>query len=161
MNYWLPTRARAMADLYEDDILLWSERQADLLRRLARGERVNEQIDWDNLVEEVESVGRTERRACESYLVQALIHELKTRGWPNARDVAHWRTEIRGFRSEARKAFTPSMRQRIDVEELYRDALYRLPEAIDGRPPLPLPEKCPFTLDELLTLPSERRRANG
>ena len=34
-----------MSDLYEADILLWSEQQAALLRRLAAGERVNEQID--------------------------------------------------------------------------------------------------------------------
>ena len=149
-----------MADLYEDDILLWSEQQADLLRRLALGERVNDQIDCDNLVEEVESVGRTERRACEPYLVQALIHELKVLGWPSVREVAHWRREARGFRSDARKAFSPSMRQRIDVNDLYRDALDRLPKVNIGRRPLPLPETCPFTLDELLTPPREKR-SNG
>lgn len=42
---------------YEADILLWSEHQAELLRRLAAGERVNDQVDWKNLIEEVESVG--------------------------------------------------------------------------------------------------------
>ncbi len=49
-----------MNDLYEEDILTWSERQAELLRRLAAGERVNDQVDWQNVVEEVESVGRSE-----------------------------------------------------------------------------------------------------
>ena len=34
-----------MSDLYDNDILLWSEREAALLRRLAAGERVNDQID--------------------------------------------------------------------------------------------------------------------
>ena len=41
---------------YDADVLLWSERQAVLLRRLATGERVSEQIDWDNVIEEIESV---------------------------------------------------------------------------------------------------------
>ena len=39
-----------MSDLYDTDILLWSERQADLLRRHAAGERVNDaSIDWPNI----------------------------------------------------------------------------------------------------------------
>ena len=46
-----------MNDLYDEDVLLWSEQQAALLRRLAAGERVNEQIDWENVIDEVESVG--------------------------------------------------------------------------------------------------------
>lgn len=34
-----------MSDFCEDDILLRSERQAELVRRLAAGERVNDQMD--------------------------------------------------------------------------------------------------------------------
>ena len=45
------------------------------------------------------------------------------------------------------------MRQRIDVETLYRRALRGLPESLDGQPPLPVPDACPFTLDELLGTP--------
>jgi hypothetical protein len=44
-------------DLYDDDILWWSEQQAELLRRVAAGERVNDQVDWDNVVEEIEALG--------------------------------------------------------------------------------------------------------
>jgi hypothetical protein len=139
-----------MADLYEDDILLWSERQAGLLRRLARGERVNDQIDWDNVAEEVESVGRSELSAVRNLLVQALLHDLKVRAWPQAREVPHWQAEARGFRGDAAQSYSPSMRRRIDVSELYQRALDRLPETLDGQPPLPLPECCPFSLDELL-----------
>ena len=45
-------------DLYDTDILLWSEQQAELLRR-----RAANALDWDNLVEEVEAVGRSELHA--------------------------------------------------------------------------------------------------
>ena len=45
-----------MSDLYEDDILLWSEHQAEALRRRAANE-----IDWENVAEEIEAVGRSQR----------------------------------------------------------------------------------------------------
>ena len=57
--------------LYERDALAWSERQADLLRRLAAGERLNEAVDWPNVIEEVQDVGLSELRAVRSLLVQA------------------------------------------------------------------------------------------
>src|SRR5438270_13014652 len=44
---------------YDTDILTWSERQAALLRRIAAGERINDEVDWPNVVEEIESVGRS------------------------------------------------------------------------------------------------------
>ena len=84
-----------MSDLYESDILEWSDQQASLLRRLAAGERVNDQVDWDNVAEEIESVGRSERNAVESHLVMALLHDLKAEAWPLSRDVEHWRAEAR------------------------------------------------------------------
>jgi hypothetical protein len=139
-----------MSELYENDVLRWSEQQADLLRRLARGERVNAQIDWENVTEEVESVGRSQLSAVRALLVQALAHDLKAEAWPSSRDVPHWRAEARGFRDQAAEAFTPSMQQRIDVADLYRRALRRLPDTIDGQRPLPVAETCAVTLDELL-----------
>jgi Domain of unknown function DUF29 len=45
------------SDLYGDDIHLWSERQGALLRRLAAGEAVSDQIDWPHIVEEIEDLG--------------------------------------------------------------------------------------------------------
>jgi hypothetical protein len=134
-----------MNDLYDDDILTWSEQQAELLRR-----RSANALDWDNLAEEIEDVGRSQLRAAESHLVQALLHDLKVAAWPLSRDVPHWRAKARGHRDDARAAFTPSMAQRIDVSALYRRALRRMPETNDEQPPLPVPESCPQRLDDLL-----------
>ena len=140
-----------MSDLYDTDILVWSERQGALLRRLAAGERVNDtDLDWPNIAEEIESVGRSEWRACESYLVQALTHMLKAEAWPLSRDAPSRQADARHFRHEAAAAFAPSMRQKIDLARLYRRALSELPETMDGQAPLPVPEACPVTLDELL-----------
>src|SRR5215472_10248269 len=131
-----------MSDLYETDILLWSEQQAELLRRHAAGERTNDGA--------IEDVGRSERNSVESHLVQALLHDLKAEAWPLSREVPHWRAEARGHRDDARRRFSPSMSQRIDVAKLYREALHRMPETMDDVPPLPVPSVCPVTLAELL-----------
>jgi Domain of unknown function DUF29 len=139
-----------MSNAYDADILSWSEHQAALLKRLADGERVNDQVDWPNVVEEIESVGRSQLAAVRSLLIQALVHDLKAEAWPLSRDVPTWRADARGFRQDAADNFSPSMRQYLDVSALYAKALRRLPETMDGQPPLPVPEVCPVTLDELL-----------
>jgi Domain of unknown function DUF29 len=140
-----------MSDAYESDILLWSERQAQLLRRLAAGERVNDLVDWENVIEEMESVGNEQLHAVESLLLQALVDILKAQGWPLARDAENWRADARGFRAQATNRFAPSMRRKLDTACIHRQALRALPETMDGQPPQPLPEVCPATLEELLS----------
>jgi len=139
-----------MNDLYETDILDWSERQAALLRRLAAGERVNDQVDWENVVEEIESVGNEQVHAVSSLLMQAMAHRLKAIGWPDARDVANWQADARRFAIDAADRFTPSMQRRLDLARIYHRALRTLPDQRDGAPPLTLPAECPWSLQELL-----------
>jgi Domain of unknown function DUF29 len=140
-----------MSDLYDEDILLWSERQAELLRQHAASARTNDAIDWPNIIEEIESVGNEQRFKVESLLRQALIHMLKAHAWPLSGEVPHWQAEARVFRGEAADRFAPSMRQRINLARIYRQALRGLPDTIDGQAPLPVSETCPVTLDELLS----------
>lgn len=141
-------------DLYEQDVLCWSETQADLLRRLARGERVND-IDWAHVVEEIEDVGLSQLQAVQSHLRLLLVHLLKIHGWPAAAARHHWRGEASAFQQNAAQRFTPSMHQRIDINRLYIQALEQLDgEEYDERRSQPAPEMCPFTLDDLL---NERR----
>lgn len=137
--------------LYERDALAWAERQAELLRRLAAGERLNETVDWPHVIEEVRDVGLSELRSCQSLLQQALAHLMKLRAWPESASVAHWREEAGTFLDDAARRFTPSMRQRIDLDELYGKALRRVrPASDDAAGAGSLPEACPFTLEELL-----------
>ena len=141
-----------MSDLYDQDIVLWSEQQAELLRRHAAGERMNSAgLDWPNIIEEIESVGNSELRAVESCLRQALTHALKIQAWPTAPYIGHWRVEARVFRGEAVDRCTASMRQRIDLTRIWRRALQGMPDEIDGQPPAPVPSTCPDTLDNLLS----------
>lgn len=137
--------------LYERDALAWSDQQAALLRRIAAGERVNGSVDWANIIEEIQDVGLSELRACESLVQQAISHLLKLHAWPDSRAADHWRDEVGTFLDDAARRFTPFMRQRMDLGGLFARALRRAKSARDdtGRPRL-LPESCPYTLDDLL-----------
>jgi hypothetical protein len=141
-----------MSDLYDTDILEWSEHQAEALRRVAANDRLNSlSPDWPNIIEEIESVGREPLHAVESLLVQALLHMLKAQAWPGSSAAPGWRAEAIRFRGDAAGRFSPSMRRRLDLARLYARALRALPETIDNTAPLPVPTTCEVTLEDLLT----------
>ena len=132
--------------LYDRDALAWSEQQAALLRRLQAGEKVNAALDWANVIEEIESVGRSELHAVEGLLVQALVHLIKVAHEPDAPARRHWLGETVAFLAGAERAYAPSMRHRLDLDRLQRQAVRQMRPTIDAA----LPEACPYTLDELL-----------
>jgi hypothetical protein len=141
-----------MGSLYDADFLLWSEQQAELLRRLAAGERVDDAVDWPNLIEEVGDLGRIELRAVESLLDVGLRHLVLVHVAPRPEPVPHWRAEARAALASAARQVTPSMVARLDIEDLWRAAREFAGDklAADGGPARPLPEACPFTAAELL-----------
>lgn len=143
------SEALETTSVYDTDLLVWAETQAALLRRLAAGERPNG-LDWENIAEEIEDVGRSLIAAVEGVLLQSLVHDLKAEGWPLAPYVEKWRAEAKLFRAQASLRFAPSMRQRIDIAELYANALRAMPDTVDGQKPLPVPPTCPVTLEALL-----------
>ena len=65
---------------YEHDLYAWTQTQGAALRRRAANE-----IDWDNLAEEIETSGRSDRREIRSRLEVLLIHLLKWRFQPELR----------------------------------------------------------------------------
>src|SRR5215217_167601 len=111
------------ATLYAEDVETWAELQVDALRRLAAtpGSWGNI-IDWENVLEEIESLGSEQRRAVESLLENALAHALKVVGDPNSLSTERWKKEIVNFLRQARKKIKPAMRSRIDIEEIWQDA---------------------------------------
>ena len=138
-------------DRYDRDILAWSERQSALLRRVARGERLND-VDWDHVVEEIEDVGLSELNAVRSCLRQMIVHLLKLHGWSGHSACQHWRSEFVAFQSELSDRFSPSMRQRIDLAGIYQRCLRQVCLlTYDDQKPQPWSQECPFTLDDLLT----------
>jgi hypothetical protein len=141
-----------MSDLYDTDIVAWAEDQARALRRRAANE-----IDWDNVAEEIESVGNEQRHAVESLLINIMQHRLQIMAWPTAAAVPHWQHEIDGWwvQVERRLRRAPKLRADIEAElpELYLDALRSMYREVDGVPRPPMPSDCPFTLAGLIVAP--------
>jgi hypothetical protein len=140
--------------LYDDDILLWSEQQAAVIRRLGATRRdLPNELDVENVAAEIESVGRSELAAVQSNLQLILVHLIKLLVEPEAGSTRHWRSEIAAFYSEARRRYSPSMRQRIDVDELWQSAREQSMLAYEGAQQHlvgALPMNCPFSLDDLI-----------
>lgn len=144
-------------DLYSTDFVRWAEHQAERLRRLERGERVND-LDWPNLIEEVEGLGRSETKGVRSLILRALEHLLKAAAWRAAVDAPGWRHEAAVFLRDARLDWTPSMDRQLDVDELYATAMENvLGLAYREGPPGPLPITSPFSLRDLLPLDRKAR----
>src|SRR4051812_32219054 len=102
------------AELYEEDFLLWTHEQAKLLRAAAE-RRVNFPLDWENLAEEIESLGKSQRSELRDRLTTIVEHLLKLeystareprRGWEDT--VMRSRVAIDGLLQD-----NPSLRREI------------------------------------------------
>jgi hypothetical protein len=136
-------------DLYDRDLLAWSRTQAERLRRIARGERVND-VDWDHVIEEIEELGRSELRAVRSPYAVALLHALKVVSWPGHGANRTWQVEIATFLLQARERFEPGMRQHLDVAGLYASALRQIEGLAVEEPPQQVAEATSLTVEELI-----------
>lgn len=142
--------------LYDDDIVTWAEQQAAALRALGERADLSNAIDWENVAEEIESVGRSQIRAVESLLSQTLAHCLKRLSAPDVPSAVHWRQEIGTFQIAATGRYERAMRQRIDMDRVWSAAIEHAKNglAIYGDTLLPhVPMRCPLTPDELLASP--------
>ncbi len=105
-----------MADsLYERDFVLWTEEQAEHLRQAARtGSTLP--LDWENLAEEIESLGRSDRREVRSLVQQILVHLLKLACSPSERPKLHWESEVSLFRTQLELCLrdSPSLRRNLE-----------------------------------------------
>ncbi len=100
---------------YDGDLVLWAEDQARSLRDAARA-RVNLPIDWDNVAEEIESLGKSQRRELASRIGVILVHLMKLQASPATTPRAGWRETIIEQRNEIIRLLedSPSLRQTVD-----------------------------------------------
>jgi hypothetical protein len=140
--------------LYDEDILLWSEQQAAAIRQLGRTRRdLPNELDVENVAEEIEGAGRSELAPVKSYLRLILLHLMKLIAEPDSSAGAHWRGEIVGLHSEMMSRYAPSMRQRIDLDDLWDSAREQALLAYEGaqqRRIAALASRCPFEPDDLI-----------
>lgn len=128
-------------DLYERDFLAWTENQAEALRT-----RQVDAIDWVNLLEEVESMGASQRRELESRLTILLMHLMKWVWQPEKRTTS-WKLTIQGQRRELVRLIkqSPSLKPLIPevLGELWNDARDDA-EVETGLPLQSFPAACPW-----------------
>lgn len=102
--------------LYEQDFFRWTQQQADALRRLGRAGTILP-LDWENLAEEVESLGRSEQRELRSRLSTIIDHLLKLE-YSSATDPrADWMDTIDRERQEIVESLlmdSPSLRPMVE-----------------------------------------------
>lgn len=102
------------SELYDQDFVLWTEEQGAALRRAKDS---NLPLDWENLAEEIESLGRSDRRGLRSQVRRLLRHLLKLEASPSAEPRAGWRVTILEARSEVADILrdSPSLRREVDA----------------------------------------------
>lgn len=141
-------RSQAEIDsLYERDFFSWTQEQARLLR-----ERRFEELDLDNLVDEVESVGGSEKREIRRRLGVLIAHLLKWRFQPGIRS-ASWRRTIRDQRDEIRGILddSPSLRRYpATVLGLCYSSGRLMASEETGIDFTVFPDDCPFTIEQVL-----------
>jgi Domain of unknown function DUF29 len=103
-----------MGDLYDQDLVLWSEEQSRALRAAAEA-GWNAPIDWVNVAEEIESLGRSERHALASHIAIVIEHLLKLQASPATEPARGWRDTIRRARQKIEDILeeSPSLRREV------------------------------------------------
>ena len=102
--------------LYEQDFVRWTEAQAAVLRRAAET-KSNLPLDWLNLAEEVESLGRSQRRELRSRLATIIEHLLKLEYSPATEPRLGWIETIGRERREIERLLEDSPSLRGELEQ--------------------------------------------
>lgn len=133
---------------YDQDLIAWAMKNAALLR----AGRLDE-IDAAHIAEELEDLGKSERRALGSHLRNLVMHLLKWEHQPERRS-GSWRSSIDNARAEIAEIVedSPSLRP-IAKERLEKDYALARKNAISetGLPPDAFPTRCPYTIDQVLS----------
>ena len=137
------------AELYDTDFFLWTKQQAAALR-----DGKLQDLDLENLAEEIESLGKSDRRALGSHLEGLVMHLLKWRYQPDRRQTGHsWASTIRTHRSEidAIVEDSPSLRRALPdlLARRYSIARQRASDET-GLPLATFPTTCPWTIEQVV-----------
>jgi len=135
------------ANLYEQDFYAWAQVQAGLLRA-----RKLSEADIENIAEEIESMGKSEKRELISRLTVLLLHLLKWQYQPLLQG-ASWRTTIRNQRLDIADHLSdnPSLKAHISevIIRAYRKAIGEA-ELETGLPESTFPNVCPWSFEQIV-----------
>ncbi len=144
-----------ISPLYADDFYAWTQHQAKLLRAVkGSASELPSGIDLDHLAEEIEDLGKAELHAVTGLIRQIMVHLIKGASNPKARAFAHWRTEATTFNLDLPDRYAHSMRQLIDMQDLWRRSLKAAEAGLrehESELASNIAKDCPYSLDELLS----------
>lgn len=133
--------------LYEIDDYQWLEETVSLLKN-----HQFQQLDLENLIEELEDLGREKKNAVASLLEQIIRHLLLLQYWTSEAEynAVHWQEEIYTFRTQLGRKITTNLRNYLEGElnSIYQDALGFV--KIKTVNAVIFPSECPYSLEQLL-----------
>ena len=136
-----------MSDLYESDFYAWATEQGALLRagKLSAA-------DIAHIAEEIESMGRSEKRELTNRLAVLLAHLLKWRFQPDRRGRS-WRATIREQRLQAAQVLRDNPSLRPQLGAILADAYEAAVQAAIRETDLPediFPAECPWNFEQAM-----------
>lgn len=138
---------------YDDDFYAWTKYQAKVLRDM----RVEDnRFDRDNVVEEIESLGKEQRDAVRSQVRRILEHFLKLQYSPSTQARYGWRGSILEARARLEDKLSPTLRRGLYArlprlyEQAREQAELSLREFGEHTAADQLPESCPYTLAQII-----------
>lgn len=143
-----PSQPKSMVNtLYETDLCAWTQEQVELLRNHQWN-----QLDLPNLIEEIESLRKQQQAELRNRLNVLIGHLLKWECQPKNRSRS-WLATIRVQRRDTLRLLrdNPSLKSYLSeaLSEAYEDSR----DLAMGETNLPnrtFPEKCSYTLEEIL-----------
>ena len=131
---------------YETDFYSWTQQQAQLLRN-----RQIDQIDWNNLAEEIEDMGRSEKRELASRLEILIMHLLKWQFQPNLR-FRSWQLTIKEKRLRLEKLLKENPSLKYSLEDVNKNTYPLAVISAEKETGLSsFPETCPYDVTEILS----------
>ena len=143
----LTIKVNDLKQLYDLDDAQWLEETVSLLKK-----HQFQQLDLDNLIEELEDLGREKKNAVASLLEQIIRHLLLLQYWTKESEynAVHWQEEIYNFRTQLGRKITTNLRNYLEKElnSIYQDALGFVKIKTVNSVVFPL--DCPYSLEQLL-----------
>ncbi|MEI6328327.1 MAG: DUF29 domain-containing protein [Pseudanabaena sp. ELA645] len=143
----LTIKVNDLKQLYDIDDAQWLEETVWLLKK-----HQFQQLDLDNLIEELEDLGREKRNSVASLLEQIIRHLLLLQYWTIEAEYnsVHWQEEIYTFRTQLGRKITANLGNYLEKElnSIYQDALgFVKIKTINS---VVFPPDCPYSLEQLL-----------
>ncbi|MBF2056659.1 MAG: DUF29 domain-containing protein [Cyanobacterium sp. T60_A2020_053] len=138
------------ANLYDTDYNLWILETVNKLEI-----RDFNSVDWENLIEEVLSLSRSDKRKLESLLIRLIEHLLKLGYWETEkeRNKSHWKGKIRNFRLQIKRVLQDSPSLKPYIRDIFSECYQNSRNIVSDKSQLPLntfPENPIADLEQIL-----------